>query len=51
MSRKHFIHFAKMLAALTDRNAAEKQAQDMIHVFRADNPKFDESKFRAMARL
>jgi hypothetical protein len=51
MTRKHFRIVATEIAALPDRKAAACVADSMARMFRAANPRFDESRFRSACGL
>jgi hypothetical protein len=55
MSRKDYRAFAKVLKDVADapsrESAVERIASGLIAIFRADNPNFDEARFRKAAGL
>jgi len=51
MSKKHFIAFAKEIAAEEDRKAAQKMADMVISVSLMHNANFDTARFLAACGL
>ncbi len=51
MTKKHFISFAKEIAAMSNRKEAQASADMVVSVARQHNPRFDTGRFLTACEL
>jgi hypothetical protein len=45
-TRRHYVEFAKLVSLITTSERREKEIKKLVKMFSADNPRFDEARFR-----